>query len=419
MTDPRDPSEATKPDSTETGAHSPLDTFLGASPRRGRRHLISLFVLLAAAVAILFLFVRFFAGEDSPYFVAPVAVGNVTPRLSERGEVYGERQLEIRARLAGRLEKLEVASGARVKYGQTLAVIDAAQAGQTLEAREAELRAAEAQLAAAQARAGEAGSRLARFERVWRESDHRVPSLNELEEARTRARIAREDVSAAENAVAAARIGARSASHRLAGTSVRAPFDGTIVVHDLHEGAAVREDALLFTLVPDDARLKLSVPIASRTAMKLSPGAKASVRFDDLPDLEQTATLASIEGSGDERHAEFVLEQPDQAIRPGMAARLEIELAERRDVLLVPNAALEFRPEGPANDSAGRTQGEVHLLADDGNPRRVYVTTGGSDGNRTEIFSEAVRPGDDVIIGWRDPPGTAPDATGSGPPAGR
>lgn len=407
MTDHRDPGETPE----ATGAHSPLDTFLGASPRRARRHLISIVVLLAAAIAILFLFVRFVSGDDSRYFVAPVSAGTIVPRLSETGEVYGERQLEIRARLGGTLEALNVASGDVVKYGQTLATIDAGAAQQDIGTEEAALSAAQAELAATQISERESATRLARFESVWRKSDHRVPSVNEMETARAQARIAREQVRAAQSAVDAARLRIKSAQRRLDGTSVRAPFDGVIVVNGLRKGQPVNQDALLFRLVPSDARLMLAVPLASEPAMDLPAGAKASVRFDDLPDLGQSATLARITGTGEQRRAEFVLEKPSNAVKPGMTARLEIELAERRDVLLVPDAALEFRPDGTQAGSSQRAQAEIHLVARDGTPKRVYVTVGGSDGNRTEIFSDAVRPGDDVIIGWRNPPaGTASSA---------
>lgn len=96
----------------------------------------------------------------------------------------------------------------------------------------------------------------------------------------------------------------------------------------------------------------------------------------------------------------FVLQNPARSVVPGVQATLEIELPARRGVLLVPNAALEFAPNG----SVGRERDGIYLLSDDGEPRRVYVATGVSDGKRTEVFGKGVEPGAQVITGWRNPP---------------
>jgi HlyD family secretion protein len=93
----------------------------------------------------------------------------------------------------------------------------------------------------------------------------------------------------------------------------------------------------------------------------------------------------------------FTIERPDPKVRPGMAATVEIEFPQRRNVLLVPNPALQFEP---ATGQSHRRE-RIYVL-EDGEPRRVYVSTGSSDGKRTEVFANGLEPGDQVIIGWRD-----------------
>jgi HlyD family secretion protein len=63
----------------------------------------------------------------------------------------------------------------------------------------------------------------------------------------------------------------------------------------------------------------------------------------------------------------------------------------------VPNPALQFEP---VSGQSHRRQ-RIYVL-EDGEPRRVYVNIGSSDGKRTEVFANGLEPGDQVIIGWRD-----------------
>lgn len=394
----------TSPDGSaahSTDSSSTLDDFLDATPRQGQRQLISLVVLAIAFVAIAALFVRFVAGSDSPYYVVPIEAGTFEPRLSEQGIVHGEDELPIRARLDGQLASLPVKSGQSVHYGEVLARIEARGSDQALAAQKATLASNQADLEQAQVTLQDARTRLARFETVWSKSDHRVPSLNEMEQARADAARASDALNAAKARVDAARLQVKAEEERARARVIRAPFDGVVVLDGIQQGQSVFVDMPLFTLSRAGTPLAISVPLASRKAMTLKPGAKAKVRFDAVPDAEAHAVLKRIETTNDTRVAHFELLAPATGIQPGMRGQLEVTLDERNDVLLVPDAALDFRPSKSA-PSPGTRRPRIYLLGKDGNPRRVYVTLGGSDGGHTEVFSSQLHAGDEVIIGWRD-----------------
>ncbi len=386
-----------------------LDAFLGATPRRARRQLISLAVLILALIAIAGLFVRFVAGSDDPYYVSPIETGDLTPQLSQAGIIHGQGELPITARLGGRIATLEVGTGDAVRYGQVLATIEAPGAEADLAARKADLTSAKADSEAAETRLQEASTRLARFEKVWRESGHRAPSLNEMETARGEAARARDARDGARARLEAARLDVKAGEAQASGRVIRAPFAGIVLLRDIHAGQTVVQDMPLMTLVRPGTPLTIRVPLASRAAMNAAPGAKAKVRLEAKPDLDLSAVLTRIEDENGQRLALFTLSSPPADVRPGMAARVELALNERRDVMLVPDAALEFSPD-TAQGAAQATREQrdsVYVRGEDGNPRRVFVTVGGSDGGRTEVFSTQLHPGEDVIIGWRE----APEAT--------
>ncbi|QSR17753.1 efflux RND transporter periplasmic adaptor subunit [Novosphingobium sp. KA1] len=388
--------------------HANLDSFLGFGARRGRTHLLRLALLAAAVVALLMLLVRFLGGSDLPYYTALVEQGTITPLVSERGTVHGSGEVALAAALDGTVTAEGVAAGGKVAKGQVLAAIDAEPLRSTLAADRALVTAAEADLAAARTARDEATGKLARFEDVWRRSGHRVPAINELEGARAEADRAGRAVSAAEARLAAARSSLQADSEKLAAAVVRAPFAGYVVERSIRTGQRVRMGMKLFTLAASDETLEIEIPLARTGNAVLEAGTAAQVRLDALPDAVQPATLARIltdrADAPGSRRAVFTLEKPAEAIRPGMAATVELPLPQRSNVLLVPDAALTFEPGNRASPSTGRSQPRIYLVSGDGEPRRVYVTVGAGDGKRTEVFASDLKPGVEVIVGWRNQP---------------
>jgi HlyD family secretion protein len=358
-------------------------------------------VLLAlAAIAAAVLLVRFVAGTQGPYYVAPVTAGDIVPVVSERTVIRSAHEITIRARFEGTVTSVPGPASGRVRRGEVLAVLDAASIEQALEVDRAAVAEAEAAFESARITVRETAARLARFESVWRRSGQRVPSLNELEAARADADRARQQEAAASARLEAVRLRVGDEVRRLKGAVVRSPIDGYVAARHVEPGSHVQRGQPVFVLAPDDGPLTMTVPVERAQAALLRAGAKGTVRTDDTPQEALTARLLRVNAGGARPSAVFVLENSAGKVAPGTRVSLEMELPKRRNVLLVPDAALEFSPEG----SAGRARDRIYLLGDDGEPRPVYVSAGVSDGKRTEISAQGVEPGTEVIIGWRNPP---------------
>jgi HlyD family secretion protein len=110
---------------------------------------------------------------------------------------------------------------------------------------------------------------------------------------------------------------------------------------------------------------------------------------------------------------------PELILMPGMTAYVSIAVAERRNALIVPNAALRFKPadagkfdiagKSAGNQAASRGgktdkpsrdgfSGRVYVLKNDV-PVAVNVRTGITDNRNTEILSGEIKPGDQLITG--------------------
>lgn len=365
------------------------------------RHWLSLLLLAIAALGAMTFFVRFVNGEDSPYYSTPVERGTLTPLVSERGQVRGAGEVTVFSALSGRVTWVSGKSDGTIAEGELLAVIDAGEVQGAVDIGRSRLASAQAALESAEVGAQDTGSRLARFESVWRRSGGRAPSLNEMERARADARRADLAVEAARADVKAAQVQFREDETRKAGAEVRAPFSGVLTMRHAQPGQTIGEHQPLFTIAQATAPLTVEVPLNTQRVGPIKAGTLAMVRLDALPDATQSATLTVLRVSPPPQAAPplavFTIEKPGPQVRPGMKATVEIELPERRDVLLVPNAALDFEP-GVRNAQ----RRERIFVLDGGEPRRVYVTVGASDGKRTEVFANDLKPGDRAIIGWRD-----------------
>jgi HlyD family secretion protein len=141
------------------------------------------------------------------------------------------------------------------------------------------------------------------------------------------------------------------------------------------------------------------------------------------------------------------VDNPEQILLPGMTAYVNIAVAERKDVLLVPNAALRFKPANieiqkpPANqnpvinqkpdaqksggrpgDTQGGTKpkrdafsGKVYVL-EQGEIKPVSVTLGITDNRNTEIVSGELKVGDQIIVGDAQASDQSKSSSSSRPP---
>jgi HlyD family secretion protein len=102
------------------------------------------------------------------------------------------------------------------------------------------------------------------------------------------------------------------------------------------------------------------------------------------------------------------LDNPDLKLLPGMTASARILTEERKDVLILPNEALRFRPvqadgtpiklEVRGREDGPGIPGRIWVL-DQGQPAPVAVRLGVSDGKNTEMLRGEIDEGAEIIVG--------------------
>lgn len=262
-----------------------------------------------------------------PVEVAPVAVQPVEYRVAAVGSVEAFETVQVTARVAGVVDKVEFAEGITVATGQKLAEIEPDRYRVQVDSAKATLARAEASLADAQAG-------LRRREQV----NTRTPGLvkeEDLETFRTRVRVAEADVAQARSALDLAALNQRDAI-------VRAPTSGTIETRRVETGQYVQPGSVIATLLRREPLL-LRFTVAESDASSLRDGMQAQFTVQDSP-RTFGATITLVGGAAEESSRMVAvtarIDDPERGqLRPGQFAEVSVPVG-RADRPVVPETAI-------------------------------------------------------------------------------
>lgn len=434
-----------------------LEVFLGAPAAKPWYKRPLYLVGIAVLIAALLLLTRCFGGVgEGGYATEAVRRGGLTVAISATGNLQPTNEVQVGSEQSGLVTQVYVDNNDRVTQGQPLARLDTSRLQDTIVQAQAGLASAQAQVATAQASAAQARANLARQEEVFRLSNGRVPSRTELDAARAENLRAVAGVRAAQAQVSQAGAQLSSAQTNLSKATIYSPVTGVVLSRQVDPGqtvAASFQAPVLFTIAEDLSAMQLEVRVDEADVGQVRAGQRATFTVDAYPGRSFPATVTRVDvganasgattsgssastaagtGSVIAYTAELAVQNPELILRPGMTATAEIVTTERRNVLLVPNAALRWSPERDAAAQRGQQGGitsvlvprrgrggrrggagggrperqvsigrgsrqTVHVLGPDGNPTPVRVVVGESNGSETEIVGGDLREGQEVI----------------------
>jgi HlyD family secretion protein len=387
------------------------------------------------------------AAQAAPsYTTQAVARGDVTLTVTANGTVQPTRSINIGSELSGTVLKVNVDVNDRIKKGQVLVVLDSAKLRDQIARSQAAVSGAQAKLAQTTATIGEARAALGRLEAVAVLSGGKVPSKAELDSGRATLARALADESSALAGIREARAALSTDQINLSKASITAPADGVVLTRTVDPGNAVAaslQAVTLFTLAEDLTRLRLWVYVDEADVGAVKLDQTASFTVSAYPSRRFPARITRV-GFGSTITDNVVtyltyldVANADLSLRPGMTATATIVANERKDVLLVPNAALRYQPssavatkkgiasglafgppktesrrKGAAESASTAAARQVWVLpqgskGDSGDaalPVAVAVTPGISDGRMTEITGGELKAGMLVITAQKTVP---------------
>ena len=425
-----------------------LDDFLGTPPENPRRKWIVRGAILLVVVVLVLLLARCFAGDDKPnYATREARSGDLTVSVSATGNLKPINQVDVGSEQSGKITAVYVDVNDRVTKGQKLAELDTRRLVDSVTQNRAQVASSEAGVAQAQAQVALTKATLDRQESVFKASGGRVPAKTELDTARANYQSALGNLRAAQAQVSVSRAQLSTAQTNLSIAQIVSPVTGVVLSRDIEPGqtvAASLNAPVLFTIAEDLTQMEVEVSVDEADVGQVKEGQSANFAVDAFPgrtfpakvtrvnvgsnssgssssSSTSSSTTSASTGTVVAYTAVLSVDNKDETLRPGMTATADIVTQELHDVLLVPNAALRFKPStgnqgggitsvlpGPGRMrrgnnrtvkfGAGSSQ-TAYVLNEDGDPKAVQVIVGASDGARTAITGGDLKPGMRVITG--------------------
>lgn len=275
----------------------------------------------------------------------------------------------LAAETSGRVVRLLVDGGTRVKQGEILAELDGEPQRLAVASARANVERLEALL-----------ENQSRTVRRYRELRSQAVSESMLEEA-----VAQQSARQAELNDARARLA--EAEYRLDRTRVRSPVDAVVERRLISVGDYVSPGTPIVTIVGVD-RLRAVLPFPERMAGELRPGLPATLEQPTRPGEFVSAAVNEVRpmvGTNNRAVEALVDLPPSLAWPPGGTVTAHVVLASR-DGVVVPAASVVRRPAGDV----------VYVLQGEKAAERK-VTVGVRSGERAEILS-GVEPGETVVL---------------------
>jgi HlyD family secretion protein len=441
-------------------------------------------LLLGVAGGGVFYYTKYLRAEQAPNFrTAEAERGDMLITISATGTLEPEEVVDVGAQVMGRIKDLGpdprgatdpkykdkfVDYNSVVKKGDLLAKIDPALFKATLDQAQAGLERAGADLQQAEAKEKQTK---AEYERAVRLSDVKLSSVSGLGQragqppslttikgisnadfimAKANSEVAAANVKVCRAAVKQQQALVDSATTNNNYTTILSPVDGTIIDRRVNIGQTVVASLSapsLFLIAMDLRRMEIWTAVNEADIGRLKVGMPVHFSVDAFPEETFRGTISEIRLNAEMQNHVVVYrvlvatENNDLKLLPYLSAHVKFEVDERRDALLVPNAALRYtpRPElvvapsklesATTEKTADGAQDATEVRTADGekstdtataknaskdidqsDTRRVWIRQGNSvyplevqvgvtDGSRTEILGGDLQSGMQVVLG--------------------
>ena len=360
----------------------------------------------------------FYEGQQQPphYLTVAVERGTITTTVNATGIVNAVTTVQVGTQVSGTILKLLVDFNSPVKEGEIIAQIDpaplatkvaqgranvaSATAGvQVAQATTVNAKAAveTAQANAESARANVEKSKVALadarriLERNKEMARKSLIAQNDLDTAQAtydgavaqlkaseaqleatagqfKSALAQQRLAAAQEMAAAAQVDQAKATLQAAEldlehTTIRAPVNGIVVSRSVDVGqtvAASLQAPTLFLIAQDLTQMQVDTNVSEADIGRVQVGQTATFTVDAYQNTTFTGQVTQV------RNAPITVQNvvtydavvqvanPDLQLKPGMTANISFLIAERKDVVRVPTAALRFQPDGAAQETSSQ-----------------------------------------------------------------
>jgi HlyD family secretion protein len=336
------------------------------------------------------------AQPDSGWVTQAVETGDVRRVISATGTLQPVSVVQVGTQVSGAIARLHVDFNDSVRSGALLAELDP-------RALDADLEVAKAQRASAQVTLDLALIQAARHQRLFEQG---FVSRQDVDQSASSVRGAEAGLRAQDAAL-------RRAAHNRRNAEIRSPVSGIVISRDVSIGqtvAASLQTPILFRIAQDLRAMQIEASVSEADVGLIREGQSVQFAVDAFPDKAFSGRVRQIRNNHQVVQnvvtytAIVTADNPDLVLRPGMTAYVTVTVADKQNVLRLPNAALRYRPtqrppERVSIDAPGRRT--VWRVDAGGTVVPVEVGIGLSDTRWTEVIGSGLTPGDRLVVGER------------------
>ncbi len=377
-----------------------------------KKLVIPALLVVVALVVVALMHWRREKGEE--YRLVEVTRGDVQSTVTSTGILQAINTIQVGTQVSGKVSEIHVDFNDHVKKGELIARIDPTLLEQAVRLTDADLTRARAGLA-------DAKRQFTRSEDLYQQ---KAITENDYSTAKYNLEVAKAALESAE-------VNRERAAQNLAYTEIRSPVDGVVIDRTVDVGqtvAASLSAPQLFLIAEDLSKMEILASVDESDIGKIHEGQEVKFTVQAYPDSSFAGTVKQVrlKSTIQENVVNYVVSiavaNPSGRLLPGMTATVDFIVAESKDVLMVPNAALRFRATekmltelrkqrsaaaaGDSTRAAGRrlprgtnTPSRVMLwtLDENGQPTPIFARTGISNGQSTEVTSRRLQDGMQII----------------------
>ena len=368
--------------------------------------------LLNIALILAFIFGAYYVYQlsnkkkpEDLYRLQPVTMGDIEQNVTANGTINPVSLVNVGTQVSGRVKKIYADYNDQVKKGQILLELEdelfKAQIAQSL----GNVKNNEASLELAKANEARMRNLLQQEYVSKQELDQAIQALKSAEAqlSTTKAQLKRDQTN-------------------YGYSIIKSPVAGVVVDRVVDVGqtvAASLQTPTLFKIAQDLSKMQIDTSYAEADIGRIRVGQTAKFNVDAFPNQNFEGMVKQIRlnptNTANVVTYDVVIsvDNPDQLLLPGMTAYVNINFAKHDNVLLVPNAALRYRPKNeemklamkkdkkPDDNKAktnndGLGSGKVYILRNN-KPEMIRVKTSITNGKYTEIVTSDIKPNEFVI----------------------
>ncbi|HEX6902882.1 MAG TPA: efflux RND transporter periplasmic adaptor subunit [Thermoanaerobaculia bacterium] len=308
------------------------------------------------------------------------------------------RIVEVKSKVSGEVKAIHAETGMELPQGTLIAEIDPRDVRNNLAQMQADI-------ALAQARVETTSAQRRRAEQLSKAGVISAQDLEntQLEETNARAQLVK------------AKTNLELAQEKMGDVTIRAPIAGTVIEKTVEQGQIIASASgnvsggTTLVKMADLSIVQARALVDEVDIGRIQPGQRASVTVEAYPGRTFRGSVAKIEPQAvvEQNVTMFPvlvqLENPERLLKPGMNSEVSIDIADRHQVVAIPNESV-VNPREAATAGEALGLDEEQLRAKMAEMRRVRdgrQSSGGSAGTAGEARSREGRGGQDDGRGSR------------------